>query len=210
MNNTRTPIHQVPPGYRRDYHLNIDDTETLMRLQTLSFWGLIISLVSCFALAGLGAALRPLMPFTLLIPDVLLWVMVIGVLFVHEWLHGVAIQYYGHRPIYGVKWSQLGAVKVPLAFYATSGGAYFRRDAFNVIALTPLVVITLIGALLYLLIPFSGYTALTAVLVVNGSGAVGDVWMWWTVRRYPADALVYDDADSIAVYVRGEQKEDTL
>ncbi len=209
MTDTRTPIHQLPPDYRRDYYLNIDDTETLMRLQSLSFWGLVISMVVCLALTGWGALLRPLMPFILPIPDVVLWPMVIGILFVHEWLHGLAIRYYGHRPTYGVKWSHIGKIKVPLAFYATSGGGYFRRDAFNVIALTPLVVITLVGALLYPLIPFSAYIPLTTLLIVNGTGAVGDVWMWWNVRRYPAHALVYDDADSIAVYVHDTTKKDT-
>jgi len=210
MPNPRAPIQTLPPDYRRDYTLNIEDPQVLMKLQSLSFWGLLVSLAGCFALASLAALLRPLMPFTLPIPEALLWLMVIGVLFVHEWLHGLAIGYYGHRPLYGVKWANVGAVKVPLAFYATSGGGYFARDAFIVVALTPLIVITLIGALLYLLIPFSAYTALTAILVVNGSGAVGDVWMYWVVRRYPADALVYDDADSIGVYVRDTQKEDTL
>ncbi len=209
MLNLRAPIQTPPPDYHRVYTLNIEDPQVLMKLQSLSLWGLLASLAGCFALASFTALLRPLMPFTLPIPEAVLWLMVIGVLFVHEWLHGLAIGYYGHRPIYGVKWVNIGMAKVPLAFYATSGGGYFTRDAFIVIALTPLIVITLVGALLYLLIPFSAYTALTAILVVNGSGAVGDVWMYWLVRRYPADALVYDDADSIEVYVRDVQKEGT-
>jgi hypothetical protein len=117
------------------------------------------------------------------------------VLPLHEWIHGQAIRWAGHRPRYGMMLSK-GAL------YATSDSALFPRGAFLVIALAPLAVITLAGMALILVLPDTlGYYVALAV-AFNAGSAIGDLWMAAVVWRYPASALVRDEADSIRIYMR--------
>jgi hypothetical protein len=50
--------------------------------------------------------------------------------------------------------------------------------------------------------PYLFYIA--AALVINATGAVGDLWMTVVVRRYPPDTLVQDEADSVRIFARGD------
>ncbi|MBC2702462.1 MAG: DUF3267 domain-containing protein [ANME-2 cluster archaeon] len=73
-------------------------------------------------------------------------------------------------------------------FYATTK-TIFTRNQFIVIAIAPLVVISLvvIGIMAafqsiahWMIIPF----------VINGSGAIGDLWVTRNILRYPKHVLL--------------------
>jgi len=54
-----------------------------------------------------------------------------------------------------------------------------------------------------LLLPDYWGMPLALAVIINGTGAVGDVWMTAVVLRYPhGQTLVEDEADSIRVYVQ--------
>jgi hypothetical protein len=136
------------------------------------------------------------------IPALFLWIGVIMSLPLHEWIHGLVIRWGGHKPIYGMKFIRVSWVKLPLALYATAGDVYFRRYPFIVIALAPMVVITLGCMAMIVLLPDYLTYYLMLAAIINGSGSIGDLWMTMAVLRYPHDALVRDEADSIRIYVR--------
>lgn len=111
----------------------------------------------------------------------------------HELLHGLTMQRFGASPQYGVK------LKL-LAFYATSPGYGFRRNSYVMVALAPLVIISLLAALGILLISDSGWVSLLVLCaVVNAGGATGDLWMSILTLRYPANALIVDEKDGLRV-----------
>ena len=86
------------------------------------------------------------------------------------------------------------------AFYATADNAFFWRNDFIFIALAPIVGVSLFSlALIYLLPDTLGYYVSLGV-VFNAANSIGDLWMTAVVRRYPPDALVRDQADSIRIY----------
>jgi hypothetical protein len=190
----------LPDGYSQVYHLDINNTATMNRLQWIGAIGLIIAL----ALAGLWMIparalwIGPVIP----LPDLFFWALVIAIIPAHEWVHGLAIRWAGQTPRYGAKFVDVGRIKVPYLFYATTDGAYFYRDAFNIIALAPLVALSILLAALTLISPLSAFPAIMGAFVVNGSGAVGDLWMAWAASRHPADALVLDEADAIRIFSR--------
>lgn len=123
-------------------------------------------------------------------------VMVIGVLGLHEWVHGLAIRYYGAKPRYGAK-------PLRLVLYATADGAYFTRDQYIRIALAPLVVISLLAILISTFVPNSVALWVMMAAATNATGAIGDMWAVWIVRRFPATALIQDEADAIRIFVEG-------
>ncbi|GAB4511383.1 MAG: DUF3267 domain-containing protein [Anaerolineae bacterium] len=194
-------ITQLPENYREAYHLTITDSAQLLWLNILSLALLVPFVFLMFWWAGMVQDLRGANESAAALPDVLIWFLVIMVLPLHELIHGVVIQAVGHRPRYGMKLTRVGPIKLPYVLYATADGAYFTRWQFVAVAMAPAVVITLLGMLLVYLLPDALALPVAAAVVINGSGAVGDVWMTWVVLRYTPEALVKDEADSIRVYV---------
>lgn len=109
----------------------------------------------------------------------------------HEWLHGLAIRYYGGKPRYGVG---LAHFILPYA-YATTDHR-FTRNQFFVVLLTPLVVMTLVGVPLMIVFEW-GWLVLP--LAANAGGAVGDLWMTLTLLSYPSHVRVQDHKTGVQI-----------
>ena len=103
----------------------------------------------------------------------------------HELLHGAVMAYYGQDVTYGVNLA-MGA------FYASAFGQFQRRRELFAIGLAPLVGVTLLASPL-LLVPVP-VVALTAyvILVMNATGAAGDLYVLWRLWRLPPETLMYD------------------
>jgi hypothetical protein len=111
----------------------------------------------------------------------------------HELVHAVFVVLYGGRPRFGA------GVKGGMPYlYVTDPGRRFGRNQFLEIALAPLVLIDL-GALILLLLQ-PGWTWAAVALVVNTSGAIGDLWVSGLLLRFPPWALVEDRKDGFAVW----------
>lgn len=109
----------------------------------------------------------------------------------HEWLHGLAIRYYGGKPRYGVGVSHF---VMPYA-YATTDHR-FTRNQFAVVLLAPLVGISLVGVPLMVV---TGWGWLVLPLAANAGGAVVDCWMLLTVLGYPTHVTVEDHETGVRI-----------
>lgn len=124
--------------------------------------------------------------------NVLVLVFLVTVILVpHEWLHGLAIKYYGGKPRYCVG---LAHFILPYA-YATTDHR-FTRNQFFVVLLTPLVVMTLVGIPLMIGLEW-GWLVLP--LAANAGGAVGDLWMTLTLLGYPPHVQVQDHKTGVQI-----------
>jgi hypothetical protein len=126
----------------------------------------------------------------------LLVLVVLGTVFIvpHEWLHGLAIRYYGGEARYGVG---IAHYILPYA-YATTDHE-FTRNQFVVVLLTPLVVMTLVGVPLMLVFEWDW---LILPLAANSAGAIADLWMTMTLLSYPRDIRLEDHADGVRILGR--------
>jgi len=110
---------------------------------------------------------------------------------VHEAIHGLAFAFWGGRPYFGAK--------LPVAFFCGAKNQIFRRNAYVVVGLAPLVVITVAGIVLTLVAPgLAAYVLLGTV--GNVSGAAGDVWAVFRILRQPAHMLVEDTESGYRVW----------
>lgn len=187
------PLHDLPPGYVQARRVVLTDSRLLVRLNILSLLPLVLMIVWMAVWWALVSQARPSEPQ----PDIP-WLLAIIVVFavvlpLHEFLHGLAIIYFGHRVRYGAKLSK-GVL------YATAENALFRRNEYAIVALAPLVGITLLVMLLMLFVPawLAFYAGLAAA--INAGGAIGDMWATGVVLRCPPSALVRDEADSFTIY----------
>lgn len=189
----RQPIRTLPDSYRETEYLDVTDPKRLLWLNLMSFVPLVVSAVMVLewwlftaprrvGLTGVGVA----------------WWAVIGgfvlLLVVHEGLHGVAMLALGHRPTFGAKLSE-GLL------YAVSEGAYYRRDEFIVIALVPLVLISIVGLALMTVTSNTVALWLGVAVAVNAGSAVGDIWMTARAVRYPRVALIRDEPTGIRFFL---------
>jgi hypothetical protein len=122
-------------------------------------------------------------------------VTVVSITIIHEWVHGLAYRLLGYRVVYGAS-LHLGAA------YAAAFGQWQTRDHNAVVALAPLVMLTLALAPLLLVPHPTVALAAIAALLMNIGGAVGDVYLAWRLLRLPRAALLYDvDVKTMLIYV---------
>lgn len=113
----------------------------------------------------------------------------------HELTHGLALRGYGARPKYGVMWQEM-------MFYATAAGHAFRRNAYIVIALAPLVGLSVL-ALALLVLPLPPWLVLTLIFcaALNVGSAIGDLWLVRVTLGYPTTAYIVDEKDGLRVFM---------
>ncbi len=184
----------VPPGYREVLYWRISGRRGhVLAINLLAFVMLLLFgyvFISLVLLLGHPTAeaeidLLPLVP---------------GVIFLipaHELTHGIAMRVYGARPRYGFLWKEL-------MFYATAPGHAFRRNQYLVVALAPLVNLSLLACFaIWLLAGSDFYTAATVAILaaVNGGSSTGDLWISAIVLRYPAHAYVVDERDGMRIFL---------
>ncbi|HRQ40196.1 MAG TPA: DUF3267 domain-containing protein [Chloroflexota bacterium] len=115
-----------------------------------------------------------------------------GVILLHELVHGLFIWWYtGSRFHFGVG--------VGYA-YAAAPDWYFPRRQHMVIALAPLLFISLFGLALLPFLPTAVFPYLFVALVLNAAGSVGDLAMVGWLLLKPAHTLVQDTGPAIYIY----------
>lgn len=190
----RNPVVTLPVHYREVHYMKVTEPGRLFWLNVLSLIPLcgsgLVVLGMLVIYRDLG---RPLV-IDALPKTIPTWVgvaLVLLVLPLHEWIHGLMITYVGHRPRYGVKL---------MVLFATSDGALFRRNEFIQIALAPLVVISAVGLVAMLFVPTDLSAWIGLAVMVNAAGAIGDLWMTAVALRFDPSALIRDEEDSMRIF----------
>lgn len=102
---------------------------------------------------------------------------------IHEAIHGLTILFWGGRPHFGAK--------LPLALFCGAKQQLFPRNQYIVIALAPVIVISIAGIILMLWVPGLAIYALFAI-AGNLAGAAGDLMVVRQLSCLPRNVLVED------------------
>jgi hypothetical protein len=193
-----TPIRQLPPGYREVKHLVLTASRTIVWLNIVALLPMAAALFLMAAWLSVVLRLRGSwivstgsgVPIWLALAALLLLMIPL-----HEGAHGLAIAWVGHKPRFGAKLSKM-------VVYATTDSGLFRRNEFVLVALAPLVGLTLLGMLLVWFVPDWARYYVSLGVILNAGSAIGDLWMLLVVLRYPARAIVRDEEDGIRIYAQ--------
>ncbi|RCV62922.1 putative zincin peptidase [Methanophagales archaeon] len=128
--------------------------------------------------------------------------LIIGTFVLHELIHGLFMSIYGGKPRYGA-----GIAHYILPYLYTTTKTRFLRNQFIAIAIAPLVVISLVGIGLMAALPSIAHLIFIP-LVLNASGAVGDLWVTRNVLRYPKHVLLEDRKTGLIIY--GKETDKTM
>ncbi|MCB9437416.1 MAG: DUF3267 domain-containing protein [Anaerolineales bacterium] len=191
-------VTQLPDIYEEKTYMRLTEARLLLALNLAALGVLAIAAAIFFgwlyfyhrALAGFAVLYDPArIDFTMIL------VMVLSMIVGHEWLHGLAIQYYGHPVRYGMKWTKLTP-------YATSDSALFWRNQFIGVALAPLVGIAAMAWIVsWVTGPMLG-AWIGMIAALNAAGSIGDIWMTRLALRFEADVLIRDEEDGMRVFGR--------
>lgn len=198
MLDPHTPA-QVPDGYREVLYWKLGQHPLILIAINLAGFLLLFPVgAGFFSWAGLWhghetGSLNGMIG----IPSVVIGIMLVLVL--HELVHGLVMQHYGAKPRYGVIWKAL-------MFYATAPGYAFRRDQYTVIALAPLVILSILGVLLIALpLPAELVVLIALCATANFVGAAGDMYLTSIALRYPSRAYIVDEKDGMRVFMPAEE-----
>lgn len=114
---------------------------------------------------------------------------------VHEAIHGLCFWLLAKgRPTFGVKWFYA---------YAAAPGWYLPRSTYFVIALAPLVALTIAGIILIPLVTNTALPFLLMGLILNFAGSVGDLALVaWLLGKRQA-MYINDYGDGVAIFSSG-------
>jgi Putative zincin peptidase len=135
-------------------------------------------------------SLHPLAGFVSLIVTVIVFTTI------HEGIHGLFFWLFTHsRPVFGLKL---------LFAYAGAPEWFIPRSPYAMIGLAPIVCISIVGLVLVPLVSLPVCELMLFGVVLNASGAVGDLYVTARVLAEPRDCLVLDTGVGCTVFTRVE------
>ena len=189
-------VTELPEGYREILHIDLQKDRKLMLIVN----GLaLVIMVVMFAAAMVFVPVTTLFDYT----DIqgMWWKLAalclgyIAYMVLHEAVHGIVMRHYSEAKV------SFGFTGM-YAFAASK--AYYCRKHYTVIALAPIVVWGIVLGILQFMVPISWFYVVYFIQAGNISGAAGDLYVTWRMRKMPADILVQDDGVSMTVYSAGE------
>jgi len=198
MKNTATKT--LPEGYTLNRTLDLRQTKNLILVNVL---GVVLLIASWIGFAGLANTIHPgSMNFSFsssnigsaLLSLLTLVIVIVVMLFVHEGFHGLCFWIFTKtRPLFAFKGYYA---------YAAAPEWFLPKSQYLITGLAPLVGITVICVALMFVLPVWWMSPLVWMLVLNTSGACGDLWMVYTLLRLPADVMSRDKGDVLEFYTR--------
>ncbi len=184
-------VTALPQGYGP--LMKIDLMGNKKQLQAVALLQLALMVVAAF----IGALESPLSATfamgaleSVAVKVLVMSVSMIAYIILHEAVHGVVIALCGAKPYFG--WKGVYA-------YAASR-AYFRKRAYLVIALAPIV---FWGIVLWAICAWAGpgwFWVFYAIQIFNLSGGAGDLYVTYIMLKLPQDLWVLDNGASMQVY----------
>ncbi len=110
----------------------------------------------------------------------------------HEGVHGVCFWLITRRrPVFA-----LG----PGYAYAAAPGVYIKKNPYLVTAISPLIILTILGLLLIPVIPGSLLFHVSFITLMNIAGAVGDLWVVGGLLFKRSPVFVQDNGDCVTMF----------
>lgn len=183
---------ELPEGFRSVKEIDLEKDKK-------AFWTVnILSLVLLVALGVIGLFVLPktVIPRKTVIIQIVVFILSTVLYYVfHELCHGVLMRAVGgHRPFYAMK---------STAFCAGSR-ALFRRGAYRVIALAPVVLFSVVFTVGLLLVPAGWKWVFYWLETLNLSASAGDFYIFACSFGWPREVLVRDSGISMELFASEE------
>lgn len=192
------PVNQLPPGYKQrgTFALELNTVQGLIKwnliggvLFVLVGWAFFISALTLRPLLLYGILESAQWDYFVVFGNLMAMAVAIGL---HELFHGILFWAYTQtHPVFGVRLFYA---------YAAAPGWYLPRGQFIIVALAPLVFLTLIGFGLVAVIPPVLTLPLLFGMTTNVAGSIGDIATVIWLTRQSKRILIEDVGERIKIY----------
>lgn len=194
----------LPQGYREYGRISLKKNKTL--LLWLNVLAVPWSMLCALFFVTMVNLLRPLnFEIRSIVFPMGIWLVVLGivvgllitlfvaVLLLHELTHGLFFWLFTRsRPAFGFKgWYA----------YTAAPGWYLPRAQFLVVGGAPLILLSLLGGVLLLVVPWVVVPWVLWMLIGNAAGAIGDLYMLARLTLAPRAVVLEDRGDEMTWYV---------
>lgn len=181
-------MNNLPDGYKEIKRINLEKDKKLFIIMN------VLVAIVFFIMINIGVMFNPI-NFTIdkkfLLLFILTMILFIIYIIAHETTHGYFIKKFsGIKPHYGF---------AGLCAYAGSN-AYFSKKHYIIIALSPIVILGIILAIINLIVPQHYFWLVYLIQMGNISGSVGDFYATYLMCKMPSDTLTQDTGVSIVMY----------
>ena len=191
---------KLPDSYKEIYKVDMQNDKKMMLLVNgiallITVAMIIPAAISVPFSATFSFGSSPLM---LAIRFICLFAGIVAYMVLHELIHGVAMKICGTKKI---KYGFTGA-------YAFAGSEdYYGKAGYIFIALSPVVIFTIVFAFLCHILPREWFWVAYAWQISNISGAAGDYFVTLRFIPMPRDILIKDAGVSMRVYSKVQSTE---
>ncbi len=187
-------LQELPENYVKIEELNLQSNKKLaLKINGLSTLLMVIMFIGMnliypfadFIGKNIEEPRKLMVQFLVLLPAYIVYIIL------HELTHGVTMKHYGAKKVrYGFT-----------GLYAFAGSLedYFDKYAFARIGLAPLTVFGLLFLLLQFLIP-SWFWTIWFLQIANVSGAAGDLYVYFHLRKLPDSIKIRDSGVDMIIY----------
>lgn len=196
----------IPPPNERVYHASLFDDLDHAPQWVFLVWGNLFALIPLFVLIlilwlpyqfylalGTPLALFPNPEWSGIVSLIVGAIIIVASMFIHELLHALALRLLGYHPLLSYQRGFL--------FAAIRPGEYIARSHYLIMVLTPLISMTLIGAIGMIFLPAALGQIILIALLLNGAASVGDLWVARRVIKQPRSTWFASDDEGIKVYL---------
>ena len=184
----------LPEGYVQSGEINLKKNRRLAI--ALNLIAVPVAALSIFLLLFFAGLVRPSLMNTSSTITAGVMVVVVGLMLllftIHELIHGFFFWVFTHsRPVFALR-----------LFYAYAGAPdwYIPTRQFMIVALSPLVIIGVVGMLLMLLVPESWVVLIVMMVAFNTGGSVGDLLIFTRLLKLSPSSLANDTGDVMSFY----------
>ena len=193
----------LPPNYHLSGKFDLKNKKQII---FMNLAGLVLLIFSIWLFGWLAIQLRgnSANSFSLQISSISTILLAVGkllitivvTLIIHEGIHALFFWIFsGQKPVVGFKGTYA---------YAAMPDWYFPRNQFIVIGISPLILLTILGVLLLATLPIALLNLVLIALIINTSGAVGDLFVVFWLMTKPKETFAHDKIESIEFYVPTE------
>ena len=184
---------ELPCGYRQCLHVDLAKNKKLFLLVNLAAALIGVALaIAGIVICPISATFdaeeyiwMPLLRFGVLMIAFPVYIVL------HELVHGLFIRIFSGKGAH---------YKFTLAYASAGSDAYFGKWSYIVIALSPVVLLGALLAVLCALLPATWFWVAYAIQILNLSGAAGDYYVTLRFCTLPRDILVRDSGTAMTVY----------
>jgi len=184
----------LPQGYAQTGEINLKKNKRLAII--LNIVALFVAILSFITLISFALSVRPGLMDTsvnITVGGMAIVVVLMALLLtIHELIHGVLFWVFTRsRPVFALH-----------LFYAYAGAPdwYIPIRQFMIIALSPLVIIGIVGMLIILLVPESWVLLIAIMVALNTGGSIGDLLVFTHLLRLSPASLANDTGDVMTFY----------